>query len=329
MMESEIRPDELYDETMRLRKIDTEKILLKSKSFVKVCCPACNKVEYELFYKRDGFTFVKCSVCETVFVNPRPTKEMLFEHYATSLNTKFWKKNVYPKSEESRIKHLILPRVKKILELCDKYDVPTCSIMDVGAGFGTFCEQITKTGKFKEVIAVEPNLEKDKYSHKKGITVIQDFIENIAERKVNVITSFESIEHMFSPKEYLNSVSKMLAKGGLLFLTTPNIKGFDLNVLKDKSDSTMAPGHINYFHPKSISLLLENCGFEVLSIETPGKLDAELVRKKALAGVISLDSQPFLKCVLIDEWQTYMDSFQQWLASNGLSSSMSITARKR
>lgn len=223
---------------------------------------------------------------------------------------------------------MILPRVKKILELCDKYDVPTCSIMDVGAGFGTFCEQIKKTGKFKEVIAVEPNLEKDKYSHKKGITVIQDFIENIAERKVNVITSFESIEHMFSPKEYLNSVSKMLAKGGLLFLTTPNIKGFDLNVLKDKSDSTMAPGHINYFHPKSVSLLLESCGFEVLEVKTPGKLDAELVRKKALGGVITLDDQPFLKRILLDEWQSYMGSFQQWLSDNELSSHMWVVAKK-
>ena len=77
MRENETRPDELYDETMRLHNIDTEKILLKSKSFVKVYCPACNKVEYELFYKRDGFTFVKCSVCETVFVNPRPTKETI------------------------------------------------------------------------------------------------------------------------------------------------------------------------------------------------------------------------------------------------------------
>lgn len=325
MRESEIRPEELYDETMRLHRIDAAKILLKSKDFVTVHCPACDEAEYELFYKRDGFTFVKCNECETVFVNPRPTKEMLLEHYATSLNTQFWKKNVYPQSRKARTVHLVLPRVKKILELCDKYNVPMCSIMDVGAGAGIFCEQVVKTRKFQEVIAVEPNLKKDK----KGVTAICDFIENISERKVNVVTNFESIEHMFSPKEYINSISKMLAKGGLLFLTTPNIKGFDLNVLKDKSDSTMAPGHINYFHPKSISRLLENYGFEVLSIETPGKLDAELVRKKALEGVISLDDQPFLKCVLIDEWKTYMDSFQRWLASNGLSSSMSITARKK
>ena len=105
----------------------------------------------------------------------------------------------------------------------------------------------------------------------------------------------------------------------MLFIATPNIKGFDLLVLKDKSDNTTAPDHLNYFHPKSISLLLGNAGFEILEIKTPGKLDAELVRNKAKEGVVSLDNQPFLKRILIDEGDTYMDSFQKWLSDNGLS----------
>ncbi len=91
----------------------------------------------------------------------------------------------------------------------------------------------------------------------------------------------------------------------------------------------IVPEHLNYFHPKSISLLLENCGFEVLNIETTGKLDTQLVRKKALSGVISLDNNPFLQQVLVDDWKIYGESFQQWLVTNGLSSSMSIVARKK
>jgi len=121
----------------------------------------------------------------------------------------------------------------------------------------------------------------------------------------------------------------MLSSGGLLFFTTPNIKGFDLSMLKDKSDNVMVPEHLNYFHPKSISLLLENCGFEVLNIETPGKLDTQLVRKKILMENLPLGNNPFLRQVLIDDWKIYGESFQQWLVTNGLSSSMSIVARKK
>ncbi|MCK4785170.1 MAG: class I SAM-dependent methyltransferase [Desulfobacteraceae bacterium] len=329
MKETEIRADDLREEGRRLYKIDVERIISKKKDFVEVNCPTCTKEENELFYKRDGFVFVKCNACETVFVSPRPTKEMLFEHYKNSLAEKFWNENVYPRSEQARIKYLILPRVKTIIEYCEKYLIPTESLMDVGAGCGTFCEQIKKTGRFNTVIAVEPDPSPAQSCRERGLDVIEDFIENIPPKKVNVVTSIECIEHVFDPRRYVVRIHDILVEGGLFVIATPNIKGFDLLVLKDKSDNTSAPDHLNYFHPKSISLLLESCGFEVLEVKTPGKLDAELVRKKALAGVITLEDQPFLKRILIDESETYMDSFQQWLSDNGMSSHMWIVARKK
>lgn len=329
MKESDIRPSDLAAEVYELYKIEKERILAKIGNFVKVNCPACNDKKNILLFKKEGFTFVKCVVCETVYVNPRPTKEMLFEYYKTSLSGQFWSEKIYPKSEEARVKHLVLPRVKKIIDLCDKYNIPTDSIMDVGAGFGTFCEQMQRTGKFKEVIAVEPEANVARICVEKGLHVVEDFIENMHSKKVNVITSIESIEHIFEPREYINGIYEKLATGGLLFITTPNIKGFDIVILQDKSRNIQAPSHLNYFNPKSISVLLEDNGFEILEIKTPGKLDAELVRKKVLDGSISLDERPFLKHILIDEYKTYIDSFQQWLASNGMSSHMSVVARKK
>ncbi|HHT9107008.1 MAG TPA: class I SAM-dependent methyltransferase [Candidatus Wunengus sp. YC64] len=328
MRETEIRADDLRSEGRKLYKIDQENILSNKSHFVEVTCPACNKDKKELFYMRDGFTFVRCSLCETVFVSPRPTQEMIFQHYKISLAEKFWNENVYPRSEDARVKYLISPRIKKITELCEKYKIHTESFMDIGAGCGTFCEQVKITGIFKEVVAVEPNPSPAQSCRERGLHVIEDFIENINVKKADVITSIESIEHVFDPKKYVNGIYETLNEGGLLFIATPNIKGFDLLVLKDKSDNTTAPDHLNYFHPKSISLLLERIGFEILEIETPGKLDAELVKNKVTEGAVSLDNQPFLKRILIDEGDVYMDSFQKWLSDNGLSSHMWISARK-
>jgi len=327
MQENEIRSDGMIVESNRLHKLDEEKILLKSDYFEEVDCPACAKGDTIFLWEKGGFDFVECSFCGTVFVTPRPTKEMLLDFYTTSLKIKFWSEEVYLKTKEARTLYLVLPRVKKVLDLCDAYKIPMDSIMDVGAGFGTFCDQVAKARRFKKVIAVDPTLKKGMIDN--GVVVFSDFIESITERKVDVITSFESIEHMFSPKEFLSSVFRRLNSGGLLYLTTPNIKGFDLNVLKSKSDNVLAPEHLNYFHSKSISLLLEDCGFEVLNIETFGKLDAQLVRKKVYSGALSLDTNPFLQQVLIDDWAIYGESFQKWLAANGLSSNMTVVARKK
>jgi len=327
MQESEIRSDEMIAETLRLHKKDVENILLKKESFVHVSCPACSSKDKVFFCRKDGFTLEQCTKCETVYVSPRPTKEMLFTYYSTSLKISFWVKEVYPKTKEARVNHLVLPRVKKILEECDKHKIPMNSIMDVGAGFVSFCKQIEQTKRFKKIIAVDPSF--DKNVCVEGVEVVSDFIENLSKRKVNVISSFEVIEHLFNPVEYFNAIFQMLSNVGLLYFTTPNIKGFDISVLKDKSNSIMPPGHLNYFHPKSIVILLEKCGFEVLDIQTPGKLDVELVKKKVLAGEVSLDTDLFLKRILMDGCPAYANSFQQWLIDNKLSSSMTVVAKKR
>ena len=60
----------------------------------------------------------------------------------------------------------------------------------------------------------------------------------------------------------------MLLKNGLLIITCPNIKGFDITVLGALSD-IIDHEHLNYFNPQSISCLLKDCGFEVLEILTP------------------------------------------------------------
>ena len=67
----------------------------------------------------------------------------------------------------------------------------------------------------------------------------------------------------------------------------------------------------------------------MLEVQTPGKLDAELVRKKVLAGEFELGGQRFLKQILIDKWQHVGEAFQEFLANSRLSSHMWIVARKR
>jgi hypothetical protein len=61
---------------------------------------------------------------------------------------------------------------------------------------------------------------------------------------------------------------------------------------------------------------------------TPGELDAELARKKILAGEVDFTGHRFLRRVLIDEWDRLGTPFQTFLSENGLSSHMWIVARR-
>jgi hypothetical protein len=64
--------------------------------------------------------------------------------------------------------------------------------------------------------------------------------------------------------------------------------------------------------------LKDDTGFAVLEASTPGRLDADSVREAALKGEIDLSTDPFLKCLLLDEWDALGWPSQQFRAANSL-----------
>lgn len=325
--ENDIRPNDLNVESKKAMKEDIKRLLDQKDEFVEVDCPACTSNNYKFAFQKHSFDFVQCQQCETVFMNPRATPEILHDFYGNSKLYNFWNKYIFPASMETRREKIFKPRVKRIIEICEKYDVPTRSLIDVGAGYGFFCHEVQNTHKFNQVIAVEPNKLLAAQCRTLGIEVIENAVENInnTDFAANVISSFENIEHLFSPVDFINKCKKLLSDKSILILTCPNYKGFDIEVLKEKSESIDAE-HINLFNPRSISLLLNRCGFKVLECMTPGELDAEILRKRVLSLEYNIDDQPFLRTVLIDQWEELGDAFQGFLKQNKMSSHMWIVA---
>lgn len=328
--EHQIRPPE----AMRGQRIalltDIGRLLSKRKEFVDVDCPACGSNSSTRMFEKFGIDYEECHECRTLFVTTRPSPAVLKWFYHGSENYAYWNEHIFPASEQARRERIMVPRVDKVLELCQKHRVNMDSLLEVGAGFGTFCEELKSRGYFKRVVAVEPTPDLATTCTDKGIETIQKPIEEITfsnASEFSVVVSFEVIEHLFSPREFVNSIFQLLHPGGLLVLSCPNGQGFDIQTLGPLSNS-VDHEHINYFNPKSLPILLTACGYEVLETFTPGKLDAELVRNKVLEGAFDLGGQPFLKRVLLDEWEQLGDSFQQYLVDQGLSSNMWVIARR-
>ncbi len=330
LKENDIRPDNLMDEQAARFAADVRRLLSHKDQFVYVPCPACGADKPQTVFIKYELSYAICAECETMYVNPRPTPEILEQYYATSENYWYWNKYVFPASEDARREKIFRPRAERIVDICRRNGNTDGVLLEVGAGFGTFCEEVQRLKAFRRIIGVEPTPDLAATCRRKGIEVIGKPIEQVhlEENTVNVVASFEVIEHLFSPKDFLLTCASILAPGGLLVLTCPNVKGFDIAVLGELSGAVDVE-HLNYFHPASLSQLLDGCGFETLEVQTPGKLDAELVRKKILANEYDVSRQAFLQQVLIYEWERIGDNFQQFLADNLLSSHMWIVGRKR
>ena len=133
------------------------------------------------------------------------------------------------------------------------------------------------------------------------------------------------IEHLFDPKAFLDWSYEQCRSGGLVFLTCPNIEGFETGVL-GKHSGAVDNEHLNLFTPSSLSLLMQRCGFEIIEISTPGVLDVEIVLNAISDGLIKVaDIDPMLWAMMTPDRR---DQFQSFITKNKLSSNMQIIARK-
>jgi len=327
--ENDIRPDDLIKQN-EINVIHDRNFLLDHREeWVDCNCPACDVSKSEFYAEKNGFNYVCCVSCGTIYTNPRPSVSLLHKFYDQSRLYEFWNKTVFPASEEARRSKIFHPRAEKVAQYCTELKVEQETIIDIGAAFGTFCEEIRKTSSFKKIIALETTSYLAETCRERGFDVIEQPIEHVyMDETANVVTAFEVIEHLFSPREFIQKCSALLKKNGLLFLTCPNPLGFDMRVLKTKSDS-FDHEHINYFTPDSLTLLLQRNGFKAIASETPGKLDAEIVRKHLLSGKTKLHNCHFLKDILVDRWDELGRKFQEFLSANRLSSHQWIVAIKQ
>lgn len=324
--ENDIRPEKLMQKQKELYQLDVEEFVSKKDQFVKVNCPACFGIEYRHFLTKYTLDYAECTNCGTVYMNPKPTLQIMADYYEKSRNYVYWNEVVFPATENIRREKIFKPRVQLLLDLKDKYNFQTNKLVEVGPGYGIFCEELKKQSVFKSILAVEPTPALAETCRLKGIDVIQKPIEDVCfGLNADVIVSFEVIEHLFSPKEFLETCHKNLNSNGFLIVTCPNIEGFDVAVLKENSD-IIDTEHVNYFSVSSLSKLLEYIGFEVIECSTPGELDVDIVRNKLNSEAVELDIDNFFRKIVMNK--SIGDNFQKFLKENRLSSNMIIVSKK-
>jgi SAM-dependent methyltransferase/ribosomal protein S27E len=327
LSEKELCPEELLAGQEAAYARDIARLQARRGEFVAVDCPACGSSSRRPAFAKFGFAFVTCAECGTLYMTPRPSPEVMAGYYANSENYAYWAKHIFPASEASRREKIAKPWLDRVIGYCERHGIARGTLVEIGPGFGTFSALADGSGAFDRVLAVEPTPEMAAACRARGVNVIEKRVEEIGDElgDVDIIVSFEVIEHLFAPRLFLDQCARLLRQGGLLVLSCPNGEGFDVAMLGAKALAVDGE-HVNLFNPRSLSRLVASHGFALLEATTPGRLDAEFVHEAALKGEIELD--PFLRRVLIDEWDALGWKFQQFLAENGLSSHMWLAATR-
>jgi len=326
LKESDIRKREIHNKYLELVRLDAEKLFHDKSKFVYGYCPACDSSDCPPAFEKNGFIYAQCENCKTLFVNPRPDFQGISSFYSKSESTSYWVNDFFLPMLEIRREKMFNPRAKHLSERFPMYSEGR--IADIGSGFGVFLEELKKYWPKAKIDAIEPSEEMAKIIRSKGFSVIESMVEDVkpSETGYDLITSFELFEHLHDPKDFLEKIAKLIKKGGYLYLTTLNGQGFDIQLFWEKSKSVFPPHHLNFFNPRSIKILLEKTGYELVEVSTPGELDWDIVEGSYKND--GFDPGRFFRTVVDYANEDDKKRLQEWISSSNFSSHMRIIARK-
>jgi len=323
MKEEDIRPRNVFEEYLRLAAIDAEKYFGHKESGP-IDCPACGSRGTPLF-KKHGFFYEECPLCRTIFVSPRPAAKAFYDYYENSDSAKYFATTFYKATAESRREKLWKPKSQSVQAILKSYGAENHHVVDIGGGYGIFAEEYRAlTGT--DVAVIEPGPELAKICREKGLNVVQSFLEHVDASQLNssskAFISFELFEHLHDPEVFLKKLCTLMQKNDLFIFTTLSGTGLDVRVLWEDSNS-ISLQHLNFFNPRSIRLLAERVGLEILDVKTPGKLDMDILFNNK-DKIKDRFWRLFMDCCSREDMQIW----QEFIANQGWSSHMWVVCRK-
>jgi hypothetical protein len=154
-------------------------------------------------------------------------------------------------------------------------DLNGVNIVEIGGGTLYSAEYMIEKMGAKSVTIVDPSVKEN--SNLENLRVVRKYFDNNIkiDRPIQLITSFNTLEHVPDPVSFLSAAWNKLEDDGMIYLKLP---GYE-NSLLSGDLGLCVHEHLTYFTSKSLEILMGYVGFEKVSEDNyPGALQI-LARK--------------------------------------------------
>jgi SAM-dependent methyltransferase len=222
-------------------------------------------------YARDGFTLVRCPACGLVFQDPQPTD--------ADLDKTYYHDEEWTRMLQGPLRERLLERARQQLAFLDQAGVRPDhgGLLDVGCSSGTLIELAADAGW--TAVGVELGESTAQAARDRGLDVrtgtLPAVVDQFLPGSFSLITFWDVLEHLRDPREELALARRLLAPGGTLAATMPNVEGlYPQTTLRLLARPTGAweypelPVHLYDFSPRTTMLLLRRNGFGNVRVRT-------------------------------------------------------------
>lgn len=243
-------------------------------SLERVDCPICEADDAEPWGEgHEGHRIVRCRRCGLRYVNPRRESEENRRIYGSPYFERHRTRERDP--EGSR---LVRERDAASIEIILRFSPrERPSLLDVGAGTGSFLRLARDSGRFGRLVAADITSANQEAFARAGIPLHLGSVEELDLSPFDVVAAHHVLEHVLDPNRFLGALRRLLAESGVAHFLVPNegsltsrSKSFWSRVgLKPRPFRHLAPGHhLIFFERGTLIRLLGKHGFRPLYVRT-------------------------------------------------------------
>lgn len=233
-------------------------------------CPLCGPdVPQRRRYCFAPFAAVECDSCGLRFLSPRLTEPRILQLYQDAA---YYDSTVAGRGydEYLAVRENWLRTFEARLRAIERHK-PAGRALDVGCGPGFFLEAAARRGY--ETWGLDPSayaVDLARRTH--GDRVREGVLETapFPPGHFDLVTAFDTFEHVYRPLRFLEAAHALLAPGGVLAITTPDSTSLLARVSGRRWVSFKIPEHVYYWSPQTIRRALAP-RFEVLEITSAGQ----------------------------------------------------------
>ena len=144
---------------------------------------------------------------------------------------------------------------------------PPGKLLDVGCGSGAYGASLLRLGW--SVDGIEPDQAAAERAHQAGLQVQACSLKeaDLSPAHYDVISFWHVLEHLEDPVTALRQVRASLRQGGMLYIEVPNWSGIMARLTGSYWFHLDLPRHRLHFTPFSLSLALNQAGFQVTHVQ--------------------------------------------------------------
>jgi SAM-dependent methyltransferase len=183
------------------------------------------------------------------------------------------------------LRHRFRQAPAAVLDTVRRYKPEPCAVLDVGCYRGFLLQYFAMNG-WTDLTGIEPSPSASAFARDRlGLNVrtgyLADYVADPDHRRFDVVITTQVLEHTPDPAAFLRDIATVMAPGAIAVVELPHFgqpnvwfKSFRsrLGIGKPPWRHLGFPKHVFNFTARSVRLLLERTGFEILSARARSKV---------------------------------------------------------